>query len=344
MKLNRNLAILAVGLLVASIWTYQASIARSDRFERGRSFLPNFNPDDVAQIALVKGGDSVTLDRGDDGFTVAEVHGYPATNQSVNRVLRALVDLELEKEIGTGDDLYEELGLTFDSEDSVGVTLRGRGNEEMVQLIVGKSFDGGTGNYLRRVDGHGGPAFLSSQRVSFSTSADGYLEKEIVNVAETEIERIDGPDFAVVRTEDGLKLDRVPVGREEKPAEMNRIKGVLGSLRFDEVFLADDEEVRGLLIEPLVNIRLSDGSGYRLGLAEKDDRHYLQIAGYHSVSQVNVSRDESDEELESKAEVLARADEISRFNRFHGLWIYRISDATAAKIRLRKADLMQTKS
>ena len=44
MNLNRNLAIIAVVLLIASIWTYQSSIARTDRFERGQRFLPNFFP------------------------------------------------------------------------------------------------------------------------------------------------------------------------------------------------------------------------------------------------------------------------------------------------------------
>ncbi len=63
----------------------------------------------------VKDAERVTLKRGEDGFTVSEIHGYPATNESVNRVLRTLVELELDKEIGTGDDLYRELGLTADS-------------------------------------------------------------------------------------------------------------------------------------------------------------------------------------------------------------------------------------
>jgi hypothetical protein len=343
MKLNRNLLITAVVLFLISIVSYQAGVRRSDRFERGQLLLPNLNPDDVAQIVIAKGDETVTLDRGDDGFTVAEVHGYPATNESVNRVLRALVDLGLEKRVGEGQSLFEELGLTPEAAESVDVALRGSNDEDMVRLIVGKPFEGGSGSYLRRVDGDGGPAFLSSRRASFSTSASSYLDQEIVDVAENEIERIDGRDFSVVRTEDGLKLEGVAVGREEKPSEMNRIKGVLRGVRFEEVFLADDDEVRGLRPQPLLDVRLTDDSGYRLSLAERDGESYLQIAGYHSVTAVNVARDETEEELTDKAQILARADEISRFNEFHGLWVYRISDTTADKIRLAKADLVQKK-
>ena len=63
-----------------------------------------------------------------------------------------------------------------------------------------------------------------------------------------------------------------------------------------------------------------------VAVAERDGEHYLQISGYHTVNQVSVDRDESTEELEDKAAILSRADEISRFNKFHGLWVYRISE------------------
>jgi hypothetical protein len=343
MNLNRNLLIITVALLAASIWVYQSSTGGADRFERGRRLLPNFNPDDVMEIAIAKGQDTVTLKRGDDGFTVAEADGYPAANESVNRVLRSVLEIELDKEVGAGDDLYRELGLTADADGMVEIAFNGSGGSEMVRLRVGNAFEGGNGNYLRRVDGDGGPAFLTTRRLTVSATADSFLKKEIVNVAQDEIERIDGPDFAVVRTEDGLKLDAVPRGREEKPADMNRVKNALSSLRFDEVFLADADQVRTLTLAPALDVRLTDGSGYRVALAERDGEHFLQIAGYHTVNRVTVERDETDEELEGKAEILGRADEINRFNRFHGSWVYRINDATAGKLGLRKADLTQAK-
>jgi len=343
MKLNRTLAIIAVVLLAASIWTYRSSVVGADRFERGRRLLPSLNPDNIAEIVIKKGADHVTLKRGEDGFTIAEIHGYPAANESVNRVLRTLVELELEKQIGTGDDLYRELGLTADSDGMTELSLRAADGAEMVDLRIGKNFEGG-GSYLRRVDGDGGPAYLSTRALSFSTTADSYLDKEIVNVPADDIERIDGPDFAVVRTEDGLKLDRVAVGSEENPSAMSRVKGILSPLRFDEVYLADDDKVVDLPMRQVVDVRLTDGSGYRLAVAERDGEHFLQIAGYHTVDRVSIDRDESTEELEDKAAILGRADEISRFNRFHGSWVYRVTKPTADKLELHKADLVQAKS
>jgi hypothetical protein len=344
MKLNRTLAIIALVLLAASIWTYRSSLVRADRFERGQRFLPNLNPDDVAEIAISRGDEHVTLKRGEDGFTVTEIHGYPAANESVNRVLRTLVELELDKKVGTGDDLYRELGLTVDSPEMTELRLRAADGADMVVMRVGKTFTGGDGSYLRRLDGDGGPAYLSTRRVSLNTTADSFLDKEILNIPAEEIARIDGRDFAVMRTGDGLELDRVPAGMRENPSAMSRAKDILSLLRFDEVYLADDDTLTGLDMRQVADVRLTDGSGYRLAVAERDGEHFLQVSGYHTVNRMSVDRDESTEELENKAEILARADEISRFNRFHGSWIYRINDTTADKLALTKADLIQAES
>jgi hypothetical protein len=341
MKLNRNLVIAAALLLVASIWTYQASTARTEGFERGRKLLPNLNPDDVAEITIADGTQEVTLTRGDDGFTVAEIDGYPATNQSVNRVLRSLAELELEKQVGTGDDLYRELGLTADVEDMVEVALKNSSGADMVRLRIGNAFADGPGRYLRRLDGDGGPAFLSSSRLSFNADPEAYLDKEIVRVEADDIERIEGSDFRIVRGDGGLELENVPRGMKEKASEMSRVENLLRALRFDEVYLADADEVLNLALQQVLDVRLTDGSGYRVALAERDDNRFLQIAGYHTVDRVSVDRDETEEELEDKAAILSRADEINRFNRFHGSWVYRINETTGDTLELRKADLIE---
>jgi hypothetical protein len=341
MKINRTLAVIAALLLAASIWTYLSGAARTDRFQRGQLLLPNLNPDDVAAITLSRGDEAVTLNRADDGFKVAEAHGYPATNQSVNRVLRTLAELALAKRVGTGDDLYRELGLTADVDDKLEIALKSADGGDMVRLRVGRTMDGGQGNYLRRIDLEGEPAYLSSSRITLNPSPDSYLDKEIVSVERDSIQRIEGPDYVFARGDDGLELEGVPRGSRESASPVGRVKNILGTLRYDEVLLADADEVSGLRPRQVLDVRLSDGSGYRLAVAERDDEHFLQIAGYHTVDRVEIDRDESDEELEGKAAVLARADEISKFNRFHGSWVYKVDSTTAETLGLRKKDLIE---
>ena len=129
-----------------------------------------------------------------------------------------------------------------------------------------------------------------------------------------------------------------------KSSEVNRLGSVLSGLRFDEVFVADDPEVRDLEFEPALKVDLADGSGYELSLAARDERYFMKIRGFNTVQQVAISREESEEELKEKAEMLTRADEIDEFNSFHGSWVYEISKWTAEKLELRRGDLIDTES
>jgi hypothetical protein len=344
MKANRILATVAVVLLVLSVWVYHHSVTRAERFERGQRFLPNLNPDEIAAISITKGEETINLERADENFTVVSANGYPAKNETVIRFIKDVLELGLDKEVGSGADLEEELELVPGGENTVEVVFNDANDKEMVHFLVGKQFEGGSGSYLRRVTGEESEIFLSSKGLHLTTDEGSFLKKEILDVKREDIARIAGPDFVVSDTEDGLKLENVPGGREEKPSEMNKIKGVLTYLRFDEVFVADDSEVRGLGFQMNLEVELKDSSGYRLATAKKGDKSFLRISGFHKVTGVQVSRDETEEELEEKADILERSAEIESFNSFHGSWVYQISDTTAEKIGLKKVHLTQAKS
>jgi hypothetical protein len=93
-----------------------------------------------------------------------------------------------------------------------------------------------------------------------------------------------------------------------------------------------------------VKVELEDGSGYLLSYASRDDRNFVRVQGYHTVTQVAITRDESEEELAEKAEVLTRADEIEAFNKFHGSWTYELGDWAAESLRLRRSDLIDSET
>ena len=109
MNMNTKLAALAIVLLAGSVWAYTNSVSQGDRFQRGQRLLPNLIPDEVATITITKGDEVTTLQKRGDAFSVSEVHDYPARNESVNRFLRDLLDIALEKEVGRGIDLAAEL-------------------------------------------------------------------------------------------------------------------------------------------------------------------------------------------------------------------------------------------
>ena len=139
MNVNRKLAVVAIVLLILSVWAYRSSLVRAERFERGQPFLANLNPDEIAEIVITKGAESVTLKRGEDSFTIAEAEGYPAKNESVNRFIRNLLELKLEKNVGSGEDLHQELELVPGGDNTTEVVLSNAAEKEMVHFLVGKN-------------------------------------------------------------------------------------------------------------------------------------------------------------------------------------------------------------
>ena len=343
-QLNQRLVAAVVALLALSVFSYWNSVSRAERFESGQKFLPNLNPDEIAAVEILQGDEEVTLSRQGDVYVVEEVHDYRARNEGVNRLVRNLLDIELAKEIGSGDGLAAELGIDPPGEDTVEVALRNAAGSDMVRLRVGNRFEGGSGNYVRRLDGEENPIFLTEATVLIDSAADQFLQKEIVDVAGSDVARIDGPDFTFSTGEGEsttLALEGVPGGRREKASEVGRVKNFLSRLRFSEVHLADAEEVADLSFDTEFRYELADGSGYVVSVAGQDDDRYVRISGYHTVQQVEIERDTPDEELQEKADILNRAEEMRDFNDYQGSWVYKLDSFTGEKLDLRRADLIE---
>lgn len=340
MKINRILLIAAVALCALSAYSYYDSVQRAERFERGQKFLQNLNPDSIAEILIEKGEDSAHLRRDGERFVVVDAGGYPAKNESVNRFVRDALELSLEKKVGSGEKLNEELELVSGGENTTEVTLKDSNQKEMVHFLVGKSLDSGGGNYIRRVDSGQDAIYLTSSRVYLSTSQEDFLDKEILDVESDQIAAIRGPGFLIEEQEGSLKLADLPAGKKESN-KVSQLKNLLSGLRFTKHHLADAPEVQGLDFDSMVEIDLKDESGYQVAVASKDDKHYLQIQGYHTAGQLSIAVDADEEETSEVADKLKRQNEIQDFNAFHGSWIYEVTETTANRVRVTAGDLIE---
>lgn len=345
-KVNRNLIVVVALLFLVSALTYRQNVSRADRFQRGQLFLANLNPDDVTTIRVTQGEETVTLQRQGDRFLVVERQSYPASNSSVNKLLRDLLEIGLEREIGGGEDLQEELEIEPVGPATVEVALAGTGGQEMVRMRIGRSFAEGPGNYVQRFEETDSAIYLTASGVQVSTDLSSYLDKLIVDHEGSEVVSISGADYLLERPVEGgdLALVDLPSGQSTKASEIGRLESALSGLRFDEVFVADASEVAGLSFAPVLEIGLADSSGYVLAIAQQEDRTYLRIRGHSEVQQVAITVDEAEEELQEKADMLTRADEIDAFNQFTGSWVYEISDFTGDKLRLQRQDLIESDS
>ncbi len=342
MNLNRNLFIATLVLLVLSALAYRQSVTRAERFERGQKFLQNLNPDEIATISVKKGEEETLLRRQDDEFTVVSANGYPAANDSVNRFLRDVLELSLEKKVGEGESLEEELELRPAAEETIEVALQNDAGKDMVRFLVGKSVeDGGSGSYVLRTDGDDETVYLTSARVYLRTGDDEFLEKDVVDVKGEDVTRVVGPGYELVDEAGTMTLAGLPAGKKET-AKAGQAKTMLASLRFSKHFLADAPEVASLPFGTAVEVYLNDESGYLVELAKAgDDKDYLRIQGFHVAQRVEIARDAGDEEVEKTADTLARIDELQQFNAFHGSWVYEVTEYVAKKFLVTRDELME---
>jgi len=343
MGTNLKRAAAAVLLLAASVWVWADSVSRGDRFQRGRKLLPNLSIDDVATIVVTEAGETTTLERSADGFTIAEVHDYPAKNEAVNRLLRDLIEIGLEKEVGSGEELARELEIEPPTDSTIELTLRDAAGRDMVQLRLGKTFTDGAGRYVRRLDQEAAPIYLTSEAVFLSGSKDELLDKEIVDVLPSDVVRVEGVDFVLAAPEPGANpvLTAVPAGKKEKTAETARLRSALERLSFDRVWVGDDPEVQDLEFERRLRVFLGDDTNYTLLVANRGEQSFLEIRGDHAIGQVMITLTTPEDELREKADQLTRAEEIGKFNEFHSSWVYEIPAFTADKLALTKSDLLE---
>jgi hypothetical protein len=338
---NTKLLIAAAVLGALSVFSYVESVSRADRFESGQKLLPNLDPDAIAGV-VVRGSESaVTLTRQGERYVVAEAQGYRARNDSVNRLVRDLLELELDRRAGSGEELAREVGLEPLGEEGIEVTLTDASGGEMVKVRIGNRVEEGQGRFVQRVDGDDRAIYRTRGGASFDAEAAGYLDKEIVDVQASSIARIEGPDFVLARGEEGGALELVQPARSTDAAEVSKLSSFLNRLRFEEVFVADDPEVATLRFEPVLRYALDDQSGYVVYHAESDGRHFVRLNGFFGIESIEITRDTPDEELKEKSEVLKRADEIDRFNQYHGSWVYELAEYDAEKLALRASDLTE---
>lgn len=341
-KPNGVLAVSALALFLLSFLSWRNSVSRAERFERGQKFLQNLNPDEIAEIEVKKGQETLQLRRGKDQFVVASAEGYPAKNDAVNRLIRDVLAIALEKEVGRGEDLEKELGLAAGGAETIEVTFKSGTGQTMVQFRVGKGLEasGGGGNYVKRVDRAEDPIFLTSSRVYLSSNGQEFVQDEIVDVKQDEVTAIRGADFELVEKGADLELLGLPAGKKVDDGKLGQLRSLLSYLRFEKHHLANAPEVQGLVFGDPIQIELKDQSGYQLRVAERGGKHYLQVRALMVVQRVAVGLDDSDEKNEANAAILKRADDVQVFNDLHGSWIYEVSAATAEKVRMRKSALL----
>ncbi len=247
-----GLAIAALVAIVAAVVLNRANRPSSeDRSEASNWLAPALRDhvNDVSKV-VVTGADNkvlATLERGANGWALAEKGGYAADTGKLRAFLLSLGDAKLIEQKTANPDKYAALGVEdVSAKDAKGLQVELDGLAQPLKLIVGAANSRG-GTFVRRAGD--AQSWLASGTLTVEKTAADWLKKDLADIAAERVAYVvvthpDGKSVRVAKdaqTDVNFKLADIPKGREPgSDYTINGLASTLAGLRFDDVLPAKD--------------------------------------------------------------------------------------------------------
>jgi len=196
---------LGAALVLQLLLALYANSGRSLAPAAADSPLLAVDPAAVTAIDIASGDGSQTtsLTRGDDGWVLSNVAGFPADSPRIDQLLRDLSQLKRPLPVATSEAAQERFEVADDSFERR-LTLRGK-KGDIATLLVGES--PGFRRVFARLKGE--PAVYDVRLALFdlSASSDDWIDHTRLRIDSTNIKRIAGGDWTLVKGSDGWSLD-----------------------------------------------------------------------------------------------------------------------------------------
>lgn len=242
--------ILAVGLAAFSL-------ARQQSYRPvagvGEKMFPDLleHVNDAARLIVDGPQGTITLSRGDGGWTMKESEGYAGRTVKVQRVILGLAQLRMVEAKTRMKEKYSKLGLQ--DRDAQGakskrVKLFDDKGALLADLLTGEARKTRSGNaaggvYVRRPGD--AQAWLASDNAGdFDSEKSDWLERKIINIKPAQVKRLvirhPGGETVVLSKATpetpGFTLENIPQGKKlMSPASLETVGGALADLQLDDV-------------------------------------------------------------------------------------------------------------
>ncbi len=204
---------------------------------------------DVDRVTVTGAGGKVlaTLERGKEGWSVAEKGGYPVDTGKLRSFLLKLADARQLEQKTSNPERYPDIGVEdVAGTDAKSVQVRLEGLASPVEILIGKPAPRGGGTYVRRVGE--APAWLASGTLTVEKDPASWLRRDLADIAAERIKSVaitrpDGSTVAASKADAGdanFALQDIPKGREAvSPYAVNGLASLLAGLRFEDVLPAE---------------------------------------------------------------------------------------------------------
>jgi len=348
---DRRLSILAVlaGIfLLATVLLYSVERKPAVSAQKGATLVQGLDLDKVAKVTIAKKDKTVTLEKKDAGYTVAERKNYPASVKKVNELFIDILGVRVADQVTASAANHAELGVAKGGEEATAVAFADKDGKPLTGVLIGKSASRGGGNYVRMADRD--VVYTSEKGLWPSADISGYLDSEIVDVKKDDVTRvaIALPDerYDVTRDKDKkFVLSAVPEGKKQKDWDVESAFDALSSCSFSDVVTA---EPAGLKLDATYVCETKNHQTYTVRLGKAGDKHYARFAcqgpSRDEFERARmIKKDDPEEKLKEKDQVLTAADKAAKFNERHSPWLYELSSWKAEKMRKPVKDLVEDK-
>ena len=246
------LAVVAALVAIAAIWLSGGRQAETSRGD-GNMLLPSLQGrlNDVERVQVSQGGDSVTLVRGDTGWSIAERGGYPADVSQLRRGLIAIERSRILEPKTSNPDNYDQLGVADPERDGATSTqVDIQLPDAAASLIVGeRASRGQAATYVRRPGED--QSWLAAGDLTLAADPASWLVKDVIDIPAREVRRVTlthpgGERVELVKSspdDPNFLLVDLPEGRDLlSPSAGNSVAGALSSLRLEDVMPAAEIE------------------------------------------------------------------------------------------------------
>ena len=373
MNRKQLLLIVVAGLVLGGIGLYM-NIHKSASFERtarteGDKLLGDFPVNDVAQVTIRQGSNSVTLARAET-WGVKERADYPANTAGIIEFARKLWNLKAaqsqkigESQLGRLELLAPDLGGT---NSGTLVELKGRDGKLIRSLLLGKKsmrgagdglFGGGwpNGRWVYQPDKPGTACLVSETFDQIEPKPEQWLNKDFIRVEKAKSVELEFPvatnSWKLSReTESGeWKLAGAKPGEELDSGKAAGVSDPLGSPSFEDVLPGAKLEGAGTNQPAVLSIETFDNFTYTIAVGRKTNDNYLVTVAVTAMIPKERAPGK-DEKPEDKArldkefkEKQQKLEEKLKQEQGYGKWTYLVPGWSVEPLLKERAQLMTEK-
>ncbi|MCX5646588.1 MAG: DUF4340 domain-containing protein [Phycisphaerae bacterium] len=347
---NRRLGILAVvaaGMVLLAVVQARLSVSKRSQPSGPAYLIQGLDPADIDSITIGKGKDPIKICRQEGRFVVANKSNYPADTKQINDLITKALDIKTSDVYTSDPKNHEELQITEDKARNV-IRLFKADGTMLTGVVVGLSRETGPGpgTYVRLASSD--DVYLTEEPPYFRDRAVDYVNQEIASVKREDVNAVTVTTPEGTYTlrpgtgADGVLLVNMPADKKLKDSDAKSVLTALTGLRFEDV--NTPAQVSGLNFDHEYLCWLNDSTEYRLKLAQKGEKTYLQCdADYLDKTPVTMKPNQKDspEELKKKEAKLLGQENALKFTMRHKSWIYEVADWKAKFLTKKQSELLE---